>query len=573
MAMEHFDAVVVGSGFGGSVMTYRLAEAGLRVCLLERGKAYPPGAFPRSPHGLKQNFWDPSAGLYGMFSFWSFPETAALVSAALGGGSLIYANVLIRKDEKWFTDQKADGSYVPWVVDRKTLDPHYDVVEKQMNVQRYPFHRSPFSRTGKTEAMREAAAKLGLEWQLLPLAVSFRQHPVTDWRNPDDDANPPAFGAPLHEPDGPNLFHAHRSTCRLCGECDVGCNYGAKNTLDYTYLSAAARLPAPPDIRTLCEVKSFDRGSDNRFHIRYVRHAEGRTSHDAVPEQITANRLILAAGTFGTTYLMLKNRAAFPGLSAQLGRRYSGNGDLLSFILRAKGPDGNFRNVDPTFGPVITSAIRVGDALDGGGASGRGFYIEDGGFPAFLAWLVETASDIPDDLRRTIEFGTRLLMARMGLDPNPDLAAALSRLIGDCATSNSSFPVLAMGRDNASGTMSLRGKYLSCDWKREDSEELYRRIVDTGERIAAALGARYQDNPAAEYFNQVITAHPLGGCPMGASRDTGVVNEWGEVFGEPNLYVADGSVLPGPVGPNPALTIAALANRFADHIVDTRRRS
>jgi cholesterol oxidase len=87
------------------------------------------------------------------------------------------------------------------------------------------------------------------------------------------------------------------------------------------------------------------------------------------------------------------------------------------------------------------------------------------------------------------------------------------------------------------------------------------------------LGARYQDNPAAEYFNQVITAHPLGGCPMGASRDTGVVNEWGEVFGEPNLYVADGSVLPGPVGPNPALTIAALANRFADHIVDTRRRS
>jgi cholesterol oxidase len=99
MEETHFDAIVVGSGFGGSVVAYRLADAGLRVCLLERGRAYPPGSFPRSPHGMHENFWDPSEGLYGLYDFWSFHRIHALVASGLGGGSLIYANVLMRKDE------------------------------------------------------------------------------------------------------------------------------------------------------------------------------------------------------------------------------------------------------------------------------------------------------------------------------------------------------------------------------------------------------------------------------------------------------------------------------------------
>jgi cholesterol oxidase len=95
---KHFDAVIIGSGFGGSVMAYRLAEAGLRVCLLERGKAYPPNSFPRAPYKLRNNFWNPSDGLYGMYNVWSFKGSGALVSSGLGGGSLMYANGIIRKD-------------------------------------------------------------------------------------------------------------------------------------------------------------------------------------------------------------------------------------------------------------------------------------------------------------------------------------------------------------------------------------------------------------------------------------------------------------------------------------------
>ena len=106
---DHFDAVVVGSGFGGSVMAYRLAEAGLRVCLLERGKHYPPNSFARTPRAMRENFWDPSNGLYGMFNVWSFKGSGALVSSGLGGGSLVYANILIRKDEKWFVDEQPGG--------------------------------------------------------------------------------------------------------------------------------------------------------------------------------------------------------------------------------------------------------------------------------------------------------------------------------------------------------------------------------------------------------------------------------------------------------------------------------
>ena len=102
---EQFDAVIIGSGFGGSVMAYRLAEAGFKVCILERGKVYPPGSFPRSPHEMKNNFWDPSEGLYGMYNVWSFRDIGALVSSGLGGGSLIYGNILIRKDEKWFVKE------------------------------------------------------------------------------------------------------------------------------------------------------------------------------------------------------------------------------------------------------------------------------------------------------------------------------------------------------------------------------------------------------------------------------------------------------------------------------------
>ena len=253
-AAEHFDAVVVGSGFGGAVTAYRLAEAGHGVCLLERGKPFPPNSFPRSPLGMKTQFWDPSEGLHGMFNMWSFDNIDAICASGLGGGSLIYANVLLRKDEEWFVrEEPGHGSwkdgYEYWPVTRADLDPHYDRVERMMNVQKYPVDELPADLTRKTRAFRDAAQKLGYDWRLVNLAVTFA-----------NEGDPVRVGEPIRE-ERPNIHGATRLTCKHVAECDLGCNHGAKNSLDYTYITAAWHAGA--DIRT-------------RHEVRVVRAARGR---------------------------------------------------------------------------------------------------------------------------------------------------------------------------------------------------------------------------------------------------------------------------------------------------------
>ena len=217
------DVVVVGSGFGGSVMAYRLASAGLGVCLLERGQAYPPGSFPRSPKGMLENVWVPSRGRYGLFDLWSFRHMDALVSSGLGGGSLIYANVLLRKDERWFVKEDLPhGGHEYWPVSRADLDPHYDRVEAMLQPRPYPVGVAPYNETPKTRAFHDAAKEIGLTPFLPPLAVSFA--------GADGVPRP---RVPVAEA-APNLHGQTRLTCRLCGECDIGCNEGSKNTLDLT---------------------------------------------------------------------------------------------------------------------------------------------------------------------------------------------------------------------------------------------------------------------------------------------------------------------------------------------------
>jgi cholesterol oxidase len=555
---EHADVVVIGSGFGGSVSAYRLADAGLSVVLLERGRTYPPGTFPRSPSDMGRAFWDPREHLYGMFDVWGFRGFDSVVSSGLGGGSLIYANVLLRKDEHWFVNEQRlpGGGYEPWPVTRDDLDRHYDAVEEMIGVTPYPLDQPAYADTPKTHAMQDAAAELGLDWRLPPLAVSFAP----------SRGGTPGIGLPIVNADYPDLHGVQRKTCRLCGECDLGCNDGSKNSLDHTYLSAAKHRGA--DLRTLHEVQEIRPRPQGGYEVDFVRHDPDDSDRTPAKQTFTCDRLVLAAGTYGTSYLLLRSRENFPGLSEALGTRFSGNGDLLTFLMRAKDRS-RTRALDASRGPVITSAIRLPDELDGVPGAGRGAYIQDAGFPNFVNWMLEGA-DVPNEISRATHFLWERFREFITGAPDTNLSAEISEMIGDGALSISSLPLLGMGRDTPDGVLSLRHGNLDVDWTTETSDAYFERVRATMRRISDVLGAEYADNPMW-FRKRVITVHPLGGAPMGRHPGEGVCDPYGEIYGYPGLYVADGAALPGPVGANPSLTIAALADRMSTQLLKNEK--
>jgi cholesterol oxidase len=534
MAAEPFDAIVVGSGFGGSVTACRLAQAGRNVLLLERGRPYPPGSFPRTPRRVRTDaFWRPRDGLHGLWDLWSFPGLGAVVSSGLGGGSLIYANVALRKDATTFADDEHEG----WPVSYEDLEPHYATVEAMQGAAPYPYDTTP-----KTNAILDAGARIGLEAFRPNIAVSFAS-----------DGAPP--GTPL--PDGDNVHGAPRFTCRLCGECIVGCQYGAKNTLDYTYLTAARKAGAT--IRCCCEATVIAPRDGGGWTLRYRQHLPAKAGHradlldptDAPERDVAAPVVVLAAGTLGSTRFLLANRPSLPRLSPRLGTGFSGNGDLLFFV---RGAD---RYLDPSTGPTITAAAK---ASAGVSPSGREFYLQDAGAPAASEWLWQ-AVEAPGDLWRLRGTLRRRLGARLRGDRDTGIGGVLSEALGTARESAAMLPLLGMGRDVPGGRMTLHGDDLRVSWDDGESKQFFDGMEATGRALCRALGGRMW-RPGGR-FARLVTVHPLGGCPMGANARKGVVDSHGHVFGADGLYVADGSIMPGPVGANPSLTIAAMAERIA----------
>ena len=553
-AAEHVDAVVVGSGFGASVSAYRLAEAGRSVVLLERGRAYPPGSFARNPYEMSRAFWEPKDELLGLFDVRSFRKLEGIVSAGLGGGSLIYANVLLRKDERWFVHDSPlpGGGYEHWPIGRNDLDRHYDAVEAMMTPVPNPYPDLP-----KARALRDAAATLGLQAFSPPLAVSFSSRPGAE-AIPKQVIDVPSYG---------NLHNATRLTCRLCGECDIGCNEGSKNTLDHNYLSAAAAHGA--ELRTLCEVYGVTPRDGGGYEVRYVRYGEPDASgrHERTHLRITCDQLFLGAGTFGTTALLLRNRVALPALGRALGTRFSGNGDLLTFCFGAQSTTeaGHTRMIDPAYGPVITTAIRKPDGLDEEG-QGRGYYVQEAGFPEFTSWLVETAQ-VTASMRRAAGVVSQMLAHRLTNKNESTISAEVAKLVGQGRLTSSSLPLLGMGRDTPDGRITLVDGEIDVEWTTATSKAYFDAMRETMQGITESLGGKFRDNPLW-WTKRVVTVHPLGGTPMGRAPQEGVVDSWGESFGHAGLFVVDGSAVPGPVGPNPSLTIAAMADRALEHALE-----
>jgi cholesterol oxidase len=550
---DDFDVVIIGSGFGGSVTAYELAARGVRVCLLERGKAFPPGSFARTPSEMAHNLWDPSEGLHGMFNVWSFRGIDALTASGLGGGSLIYANVMLRKDPSWFVQHHPYRKNVTerWPIGYEDLEPHYTAVENFLDVQTFPDGAD----IPKSDALRDAARDIGMAdaFHKAPLAVRFV--------GPGGTFNP---GEPLESNDYPNIFGDRgraRRTCTFCGECDVGCNDGAKNTLDHTYVSAAAHLGAVISMRS--EVTALRRG-DRGFEVEFVVHHPEREGHktdtgNLPPRVLRARRVVLAAGAIGSTYLLLRNRASLGLATPALGTRFCGNGDLLGFILKSE-RDGEPFPLEGSKGPVISSYIRWPDNVDTNSPDDFGMYLEDAGFPAFMQWLVE-ATQLSATAKRTAIFTYARIKERFTGQRKVLLSGELSRMLGEGVLSRSSLPLLAMGRDVPDGRLYLNdgnSKWMDSTWTTKTSLRYFDHVQAQMRKVSDALRGHMEVNPHY-LLNRVITVHSLGGCPMGNDPDQGVVDKFGQVHGVPGLYVADGAVMPGPVGANPSLTIAAFA--------------
>ena len=618
---SHYDAIVVGSGFGGAVMAYELAKAGLSVCVLERGKKYAPGDFPRNPYEMRFNFWDPGKGLHGLFNIWSFKGTDAVVSSGLGGGSLIYANVLLRKPRETFTG---------WPIDADELEPHYQAVLAMLDAQHYPGDRAPYDQSLKGVRLSRAAAQLHeVNGQFAQLGGTDPGKPL--WLGV-------AFAGPNEHPGAPvdvgrpNTHNRQRYTCRLCGECDIGCNSGSKNTLDFNYL-ADAEFIYGAEMVARCEVRTFLPIEQGEAVVGYRVQVVDYES-DAEPEWITANQLVLAAGTIGTTNLMLKQASELPKLNHQaLGKRFSGNGDLLGFVRlprRGMPAPGQESMRDHSYGPVITTAV-----YQPGGASGGAFFVEDAGYPLFMSWIfhlgplsllrrwremfarmgllaglalryVDESMDLAEELlmeqqsssaerksvlrrawksaRRKVDRSRRWIyrrfMRRLSLRGQfratwPDLSDEFSQLLEIFEGNGEVVPLLAIGEDAPDGEMYLAPGGQGADaqsnlqirWSKEGgSRQYYQRVEATMRQLAQEMGGTFQRNPI-ERLRRGITVHPLGGCPMDTTGAQGVVDRNGQVHGYPGLFVADGSVLPGPAVANPALTIAALSRHFSATVI------
>ncbi|MEP7011587.1 MAG: GMC oxidoreductase [Acidobacteriota bacterium] len=524
---QGFDAIIIGSGFGGSVSACRLAEAGHRVLVLERGRRWQVEDYPRKPGDAWT--YDPECPERenGWIDMRFFGDMVVVQGAGVGGGSLIYANISVEARPELFEDGW------PPEVTYQELAPYYARVAKFMNIQKVPDNQL----TRRFNLMKEGAEKIGEghRFMPLPLAVSFSDKWSYDLPNPFDHSHSEKFV---------NEQGVEQGTCVHLGFCDLGCPVKAKNTLDLNYLAWAEKKGA--EVRPLHLVRSIE-PQGTGWKVNFDRIENGKL----IPGSETAPKVIVAAGSLGSSDLLLRCRDQYktlPNLSPRLGIGWSSNGDFLTPAFYGKD-----RVINPTQGPTISSAI---DFLDGS-QGGNKFFIEDGGFPDLVLGYIEEKLAKGSKDRRW----------------NQLLSAVGKHLEGKPGFSNV-MPWFAQGIDAANGKFYLGRKWwapwkrvLKLAWEIEKSEAMVDGIVAMHKKLSAATGGDPWVPPTWTLLKMLVTPHPLGGCNMGRTANDGVVDHLGRVFGHERLYVIDGAIIPEAIGRNPTRTIAALAERSLEHAV------
>jgi choline dehydrogenase-like flavoprotein/pimeloyl-ACP methyl ester carboxylesterase len=551
-----FDVIIVGSGYGGAIAAAELAgckvrdtetspERDIRVCLLERGKEYLPGMFPSrlvdvAGHVRFNTFYSaqPRGRREGLFDVRVGEDVNAVLANGLGGGSLINAGVM---------ERPLPTAYQGWPGDPKELDQAFGEVGKSLGVHRgfaaYPQEKWP----AKLKALQELAGATA-EFRGASISIALEA--------------------------GLNGEKVALQTCRRCGDCATGCNQDAKNSLDVNLLAGARRAGA--QIFTGATVLRIERSGDRLWLVHTVHTDEALRKGQSEPALLRAHKVILAAGTFGSTEILMRSESDSLRFSRCLGQRFSANGDAIAVVydqgrrVNAVADESiplRLREV----GPTITGMIDLREK--------DGYVVEELAVPAPLRRLFEetvtTANTLhclqdPDDTEHRPD------------EPRHDPCAVDARAIA-----NSSLLVI-LGDDGARGSLELVGGKskeegdgaIRVRWPGLRDDELFAKQFETLQRLAN--GKKVLPNPVWQLLPKSmqflfdnrrgppLTVHPLGGCPMGGSADSGVVNHLGQVFEatpdadkewEKSLVVLDGSIIPNALGINPALTIAAVALR------------
>ncbi|MFN3869569.1 MAG: GMC family oxidoreductase [Hyphomicrobiaceae bacterium] len=523
-----YDVVVVGSGYGGGVAASRLSRAGKSVCVLERGREVVTGEFPARFPDLKNEMQvrgkrvatGPDTALYDVRLG---EDMHVLVGCGLGGGSLVNAGVCLRPDARVFADEVWPGE----IRQDGTLDEGYRRAEFWIRPASDPRARE----MSKFKALERAGAAFGDTTIAPRVAVSFA-----------DTINPAGIA---------------QAACTRCGDCCAGCNVGAKNTVALTYLPDAQRHGA--EMFTHIKVRHVEKMRDGswRVHAKVLGGATGAAA--ATDVVIEAALVVVAAGTLGSTEILLRSRERGLALSDRLGKRFSANGDIIAFGWGAKEPVNAVGIGHPAkiegreIGAAVSGQIEIHDTED----LMRQLTVQEGVLPSALAPVLP------------------LLFV-----PNGRILGALQALVkgvynGPFAHLNTYF---AVSHDSASGEFRLDDDRLALSWPGSKDEPCYARLDAKLTALVENGGGSYVKNPLAGTImgHQPATAHPLGGCGMGRERTDGVVNHYGAVFDaakgtastavHDGLYVIDGSIIPRSLGCNPLLTITALAERAMMHI-------
>lgn len=517
-----FDVVVIGSGFGGAITAHRLAQAGRRVVLLEQGKRWRKDDFPRTIGRVSRGFWQ-EARAPGFVEYRVFRNMDVIQGVGVGGGSLHYFNVNIRAPEAVI----ARGFPAP--IRRDVLDRYYDQVQARLESR--PL-QPPAGRSlpPRTQAFLAAARATGREPRLLDIAVYTGE-------------------------DRTNRGGVKQSACTYCGNCMLGCHTQGKNTLDITYIAEAERdfgLQVWP-MHKVSHLSPRGEGDGYRVHYRVLDEATASAHETGVVE---ARQVVVAAGTLGTNEILLRSRdeaRTLPNLSPRVGHGFSGNGDFL-FAGAMDLP----HMVDPAYAPSITA---VADCS----TSEHHIHIEDLGFPDQLLWFLEGALPPRRNwLARLWRVASAYARRSLGVPAEESRVSDEIAAMLDGGRTARFLPYLGMGTDAADGRLWLRKGRLDLTWRHRKSLQMFKQMQTAMAQISHAAGGRHVQSLLWRWpLRKLLTAHPLGGCNMGASPADSVVDHRGQVWNHPGLFVSDGACIPAALSVNPSLTIGAIAERVA----------